>query len=137
MAGIADLSVLLRTMQPELSPEPYGFTLQQQPPAGAFATVAESEGLTVVAPTSLLPAKQEWARISLTVHSDLAAVGLTAAIARALADEGISANVIAGLFHDHVFVPWERRHDALRALQGLARADQTQIERRQNSTHSG
>jgi hypothetical protein len=49
-------------------------------------------------------------------------VGLTAAFAAALAREGISCNVIAGLHHDHLFVPWDRRDDALRALEALAHA---------------
>ena len=62
----------------------------------------------------------EWARISLTVHSDLAAVGLTAAIAAALTSRGISANVVAGFYHDHVFVPWDRRGDAMAALRELS-----------------
>ena len=82
-------------------------------------------GPTVIAPHAALQAAgvdpgAEWARISLTVHSDLAAVGLTAAFARALADKGISANVVAGFYHDHIFVPWLRRHDALNALQELS-----------------
>jgi hypothetical protein len=58
----------------------------------------------------------------LTIHSDLAAVGLTAAFSAALARDGISCNVIAGLHHDHLFVPWDRRGDALRALEALAHA---------------
>ena len=122
MAGINDLPALLRAMEPVLFPEPYGFTLQAGPVPGAFALVAEQEGLTVVAPIALVPAQEPWARISLTVHSDLAAVGLTAALARALAEKGISANVIAGLYHDHVFVPWDRREDALSALRSLSGA---------------
>jgi len=81
----------------------------------------------VIAPLSDLagrgiPAEGEWARISLTVHSALAAVGLTAAVATALAREGIPANVVAGYFHDHLFVPWDRRAAALAALRGLTRA---------------
>ena len=61
-----------------------------------------------------------WARVSLTIQSDLAAVGLTAAFARALADHGISANVVAGFHHDHIFVPWASRDKALTALQELS-----------------
>jgi uncharacterized protein len=61
----------------------------------------------------------EWARISLQVHSDLAAVGLTAAIAAELTTHGISANVVAGYFHDHVFVQWDRRAAAMVALSAL------------------
>ena len=50
------------------------------------------------------------------MQSALAAVGLTAAIATALAKVGISANVIAGYHHDHIFVPWSRRYEALAIL---------------------
>jgi hypothetical protein len=118
-----DLAVMLRTMEPVLHDVPYGFALRE----GAlsfrpFATVAEAEGLTVVAPLAVLGEGEPWARISLTVHSDLAAVGLTAAFASALAAAGLSCNVIAGLHHDHLFVPWERRFDALAVLEALARA---------------
>jgi hypothetical protein len=125
MVGISDLAQLLGRMTPGLDPEEYGFGLSQgQVVAGAFATVAEEEGLTVVATVAALRAAEVahqpgWARISLAVHSDLQAVGLTAAIATALTAAGISANVIAGYHHDHVFVQWARRDEAMRILQGL------------------
>ena len=118
-----DLNMLLRTMEPVLFPEPYGFAVRDAvPPFLPFAMVAEEEGLTVVAPLALLGAGEPWARISLTVQSDLAAVGLTAAFATALGREGISCNVIAGVHHDHLFVQWDRREDALAALRELSRA---------------
>jgi uncharacterized protein len=121
--GETDLNVLLQTMEPVLYPEPYGFTVWEGPvPFQPFATVAEAEGMTVVALLSVLGAGEAWARISLTVHSDLAAVGLTAAFAAALAAEGISCNVIAGVHHDHLFVQWDRRDDAMAALLGLSNA---------------
>ena len=63
---------------------------------------------------------QGWARITLGVQSSLAAVGLTARVATVLAERGIAANVIAGCHHDHVFVPWDRRDEALQALRGLS-----------------
>jgi uncharacterized protein len=132
MTGETDLGRLIATMRPVLDPAEYGFG---QIPCGAalpsglspFATVAESEGLTVIAPAGDLARHAighvaGWARISLSVQSDLAAVGLTAAIAKALAEEGISANVIAGYLHDHVFVQWDRRHVAMAALARLAGA---------------
>ena len=118
-----DLNMLLRTMEPVLHPDPYGFAVMADvPPFQPFAMVAEAEGLTVVAPLALLGGGEPWARISLTVQSDLAAVGLTAAFATALGREGISCNVIAGLHHDHLFVQWDRREDALAALRELSRA---------------
>lgn len=122
-----DLRVLLQSMEPVLFPAPYGYAVCTGPvPFVPFATVAEAEGLTVVAPLAEMQAaglaSEPWARISLTVHSDLAAVGLTAAFATALAAQGISCNVIAGFHHDHLFVQWDRRQDALAALQGLTGA---------------
>jgi uncharacterized protein len=118
-----NLTILLRTMEPALHPEPYGFAVREGVlPFQPFATVAEEEGLTVVAPLAELGEGEAWARISLTVHSDLTAVGLTAAFAAALGHEGISCNVIAGLHHDHLFVPWDRRFDAVAALGALSRA---------------
>lgn len=118
-----NLTILLRTMEPTLHPEPYGFAVREGVlPFRPFATVAEDEGLTVVAPLAVLGEGEAWARISLTVLSDLSAVGLTAAFAAALGREGISCNVIAGLHHDHLFVPWDRRFDAVAALEALSRA---------------
>jgi uncharacterized protein len=123
-----DLGRLLRGMEPVLHPAPYGFAVWAGGalPFAPFATVAEDEGLTVLAVLADLVAagagSEPWARISLTIHSDLAAVGLTAAFATALAAEGISCNVIAGVHHDHLFVQWDRRHAALRVLQALADA---------------
>jgi hypothetical protein len=88
------------------------------------ATVAESEGLTLV-----LPAEQaigagfavllRAAWITLTVHSDLQAVGLTAAFVGALGRAGIGCNVVAGAYHDHIFVPLERAQSAMAALKAL------------------
>jgi uncharacterized protein len=127
MSGEMDLAVLLHSMEPVLDAVPYGYGVVPVGvvvPDGVFAVIAEAEGVTVVAVADVLSAAGiafdgHWARISLTVHSSLAAVGLTAAIAAALAREGISANVVAGYFHDHVFVQWARRADAMAALMAL------------------
>lgn len=126
-----DLAVLLRKMEPVLAPLPYGYAVHSGPlPFTPFATVAEAEGQTLIAEWEALAGLGlapgvlvgPWARISLTVHSDLAAVGLTAALASALAARGISANVIAGFHHDHIFVAWDQRFDAVAALQALSDA---------------
>lgn len=130
MAGERNLLMLLRDMEPHLFAEPYGYVVLptgEAMPTGLvpFATIAEQEGLTIVASADSLAcaglaAEPLWARISLTIHSDLSAVGLTAAFAEALTGQGISANVIAGFYHDHLFVPWDRRSGALAALTALA-----------------
>jgi uncharacterized protein len=128
MAAEHDLTLLLRHMRPELHPEPYGFAFSDAGTVPApFALIAEDEGTTVIAPLAALQAAglagvEPMARISLTIHSALTAVGLTAAIATALAARGISANVVAGFHHDHVFLPWDRRQDAMAALQVLSGA---------------
>jgi hypothetical protein len=45
---------------------------------------------------------------------------LSAAVARALADRGLPANIVAGYHHDHIFVPWPRRDEAITALEALS-----------------
>ena len=114
MEGERDLARLLAALDPQLHPERYSFSVTSDPNLGEgdFAIVREEEGLTAIRPDP----SGEWARISLRVHSSLDAVGLTAEIATRLAGLGISANVVAALRHDHVFVPWERREEAMEAL---------------------
>jgi hypothetical protein len=55
------------------------------------------------------------------VHSDLAAVGLTAAVSAVLARVGITCNVIAGVSHDHLFVPVADAECAMQELETLQR----------------
>jgi len=112
LGGERDLGRLLETLNPRLHPERYTFAEGSAPDAGWFALVREDEGVTAI---RAHPAG-EWARISLGVHSSLEAVGLTAELSRRLAGAGIPANIVAGLHHDHFFVPWERSDEALSLL---------------------
>ncbi len=116
MDGERDLARLLAALDPQLQPERYGFsvTTDSALQEGQFAIIREAEGLTAIGPDP----SGDWARISLSVHSSLEAVGLTAALAARLADRGISANVVAAVHHDHIFVPWDRREEALEAIGG-------------------
>ncbi len=127
--GESDLGTLLRDMAPRLHPGRYVYVLAPEEPVDAdpVVVVREDEGTTWVlrredADALELAYDFVAAWITLEVHSDLAAVGLTAAVGRALGDAGISANVVAGLHHDHVFVPFERAEDAVTALRSLAGA---------------
>lgn len=54
--------------------------------------------------------------ITLEVHSSLSAVGLTAKFSQALSEAGISCNVVAAYFHDHIFVD---EKDAVKAIDVL------------------
>lgn len=130
MTGESDLQKLLAGMRPELNPDRYVFTTVQDgvvpPGVTPVVTVAEPEGLTLVLPQQEADAAglayeyvAGW--ITLRVHSALEAVGLTAAVARALADSGLSCNVVAGFHHDHLFVPHERAAEAVAVLEDVAR----------------
>jgi len=118
----------LATLQPVLNPGRYVFATlprdQKIDPESVVAAVREPEGL------SLILAEQDAiglgfstsyvaAWITLTVHSDLAAVGLTGAFSSALAQAGISCNVVAGNRHDHLFVAHDQAHQAMEVLRAL------------------
>jgi hypothetical protein len=88
-------------------------------------TVSEPEGRTLVvhqeeADRAGLAYDYVAAWITLRVHSALDAVGLTAAVATAVAQAGLSCNVVAGFHHDHLFVPYDAADEALRRLRALA-----------------
>ncbi len=129
-AAVTDLAELLAGLQPQLQEGEYVFaTLGEHDglPVGLtpVATIREPEGTTLVLPvqqaeTASLATDFRASWIILRVHSDLAAVGLTAAVSTALARDGIACNMIAGFHHDHLFVPVDRARDALAALAALA-----------------
>lgn len=128
MAGETSLTTLLRSMDPQLNDGAYVFCslsdaaqLDGVQPLGSFQ---EAEGLTVILPRQqaehlALPYSYVAAWLTLHVHSALEAVGLTAAVASALAQAGISCNVIAGFYHDHLFVAHADGPRALAVLQQL------------------
>ena len=61
-----------------------------------------------------------WAMITLTINSDLSAVGFLAAITEKLAKEKISVNAVSAFYHDHLFVPFDKSNEALIVLQNLS-----------------
>jgi uncharacterized protein len=116
---VGDLAGMLAGMAPLLDARRWDFVLVEgAPPEDAFAIIREEEGVTAIVPAS----EGGFARITLTVHSALDGVGLTAAVAGVLADKGIACNVVAGFHHDHLFVPWARAGEALEALVALSKS---------------
>ncbi len=127
---LTELSLLLRSLEPQLHDGIFVYCvvpLESDVAALApIATMREPEGVTVVLPEEQaieagLRIRFRAAWITLAVQSDLHAVGLTAAFATALGRAGVSCNVIAGTFHDHIFVPVEHAQRALAALRDLQR----------------
>lgn len=131
MSGEKSLSILLQGMSPVLNDGRYVFctvengeALKGEEVLGSFR---EKEGLTAIiakerADVLGLAYGYEAAWITLSVHSALDAVGLTAAFATALGDAGISCNVVAAYYHDHVFVAYDDAAKAMTVLNSLSRA---------------
>lgn len=127
MLAISELEVLLKSMSPQIIEGNYVFFTVKGPLSeywhlDPIATCREQEGLTLVlleqqAKAAQLKFDSVFSLITLTVHSSLEAVGLTAAFATKLASYGVSANVIAGYYHDHIFVQSTLAEKALQALQ--------------------
>lgn len=126
-APVKDQAAMIAGMAPELDGTVWHFcTRVEADPAGALAVFEEAEGRSLVLADDLAAARgydvsQPMARITLTVHSALDGVGLTAAVAGALADAGIPCNMVAAFHHDHAFVPWEMRARAMEILHARAR----------------
>jgi uncharacterized protein len=133
MSGETHLVTLLRTMTPEIVIGDFVFCSLKNGVYGDYAdlnpmvAVQESEGLTLVVARAQADAQglaygSVMRCIKLNVHSSLDAVGLTAAVAGELTREGISANVVAGYYHDYLFVQGELAQRALAALVNLAQS---------------
>ncbi|MGB3337339.1 MAG: ACT domain-containing protein [Devosia sp.] len=130
MPGETDLTRLLASLDPVLDDREFGYAIVPHGttlPAGfhPLGMFHEAEGVTLIAPAADLAAagiesQTGLARLTMMVQSSLEAVGMTAAMATALTRVGISANVVAAYHHDHIFVPWDRRDEAVAALQSLA-----------------
>jgi hypothetical protein len=130
MTGARELSVLLSTLEPELCETEmvfctFGdFAIVERLHLHPVAMVRENEGLTLIIPKSAaerhaIPFQVTFKAITLNVHSSLEAIGLTAAVAGRLALHGISANVVAAYYHDHIFVPAADAERAVLVLRNL------------------
>lgn len=129
--GESDLLTLIAQMSPSLDDQIWAFVSVDEVSSEyvaehALATFRETEGTTLIVPLERAEefdvCSEPMARITLNIHSSLAAVGLTAAVSQALASEAISANVVAGFYHDHIFVPQTAGERALACLTLLSAA---------------
>ena len=127
MSGGTNLTQLLQELQPIRNEGEYVFCLVNSLSSAAeldpLCIFQEKEEVTVILPKTradenLLLYSVICAWITLNVHSSLEAVGLTAAVAKALTEANISCNVVAAYYHDHIFVPVK---DAERAMDVLKR----------------
>lgn len=115
---------MLAGMDPVLNPGRFRFEMLADGapvPEGAIGWFREAEGLSVIVPAgegAELPMR--W--ITLTVHSALDGLGLTAAVSGALAGAGIACNMVAAHRHDHLFVPEADAERAMRVLRALQAA---------------
>ena len=129
MSGESNLNKLLMKMNPVLSDGRFVFlTLKANIPSllvkESLMIFKENEGETFivkekVAIDNQLKFEQVWALITLNVHSDLQAVGFLAAITKKLAEAGISVNAVSAYYHDHLFIPWDKRLDAMSVLKSF------------------
>ena len=130
MAGETALAQLIKGMTPSLNEGDYVFaTVKDVSKINRNDTICEfkeSEGTTIVIEkhkADELHFDYEYivAWITLTIHSSLDAAGLTALFSTALAKNNISCNVIAGYYHDHIFVVKEDAQKAIKVLTDLSK----------------
>jgi len=129
--GESDLLTLIAQMSPSLDDQIWAFVSVGEVSSEylaehVLATFQETEGMTLIVPWQRAEefdvCSEPMARITLNIHSSLEAVGLTAAVSQALASEAISANVVAGFYHDHIFVPQNAGARAVACLALLSAA---------------
>ena len=126
---VADTAAMIAGMDPVLDTRTWCFVGGEDPDlvfqlmGHALATFREAEGLSLIVPHEVALANDvhadPYARITLQLYSALEGVGLTAAVAGALAEAGIACNMVAALRHDHAFVPAGRAEEAMAILKQL------------------
>ncbi|WP_282179176.1 ACT domain-containing protein [Maribacter stanieri] len=125
MSGEKNLDTLLKSMKPKHNVGEFVFckteNLEQINLSQIIMSFKEEESITIIAEKAVADKLDldysfiaSW--ITLTVHSSLEAVGLTAAFSKALSENGISCNVIAAYYHDHIFVDKKDTEKAMAIL---------------------
>ncbi|MEW6722639.1 MAG: ACT domain-containing protein [Candidatus Micrarchaeota archaeon] len=137
MVPESDLETLIRGMKPSLKDGHYYFAPVEESRLmelanhldGILGIFREEEGLTVIFSEEILDDMKElseaspsgpFSLITLTINSDLMAVGFLAKLTAALAEEKIPVNAVSAYFHDHLLVPSGKSERALAVLGRLA-----------------
>ena len=127
--GETDLKQLLKLLKPKLNTGDFVFCvvndLTNINRSDIIMSFREEEGNTIIIKKELADSLNfsysfTAAWITLTVYSSLNAVGLTASFSKALAEKGISCNVVAAFYHDHIFVDIKDKDEAMKVLVGLS-----------------
>jgi len=129
MSGIIALESLIKEMSPCLHKEEYVYTSMNKgydeiAKYHPLAVIHEDEGMTIVIERTSADMHQVkyngvFRCITLNVFSSLSAIGFTAMISKELAKNQISANVLAGYYHDHLLINEDRADDAIKILLAL------------------
>ncbi|WP_027064876.1 MULTISPECIES: ACT domain-containing protein [Maribacter] len=125
MSGEKNLDTLLKSMKPKHNVGEFVFckteNLEQINLSQIIMSFKEEESITIIAEKAVADKLDldysfiaSW--ITLTVHSSLEAVGLTAAFSKALSENGISCNVVAAYYHDHIFIDQKDTEKAMAIL---------------------
>ncbi|SFD37757.1 ACT domain-containing protein [Algibacter pectinivorans] len=131
MSGEKNLEKLVRSMSPKLNEGEYVFVTVKHfgeiKREDTICEFKEAEGITLVMDKTKADGLglaysfiASW--ITLEVHSALDAVGLTALFAQELTKHNISSNIIAGFYHDHIFVDKNDAEQAVKALTALSKS---------------
>lgn len=125
MPGLTDLHQILGALRPRVRQGRFVYvTLTGEPAIAAHARIVEDEGVTLVLDQQTADAEGYayegvFGWITLQAHTSLSSVGVTATVATALARVGLSCNVLAGFYHDHLLVPVDSVAEAIEVLGGL------------------
>lgn len=128
MEGEVNLKNILKNLNPSLNKGKYVYctidSIDKIPLSKILFLFKETESITIVvkkedAEELNLDFSYVASWITLEVHSSLSAVGLTAAFSQALSEAGISCNVVAAYYHDHIFVDEKDTAKAIEVLNML------------------